>query len=139
MGDTCNQQRSIKEIALWICNAVASENRITITNINSADHGCEAFSHGLYFLYDVHDEVAYIGMTATEKQSLYHRIQKNGNGAHKGKGWFTEIRYVKFHKFSKYDKRQLALAERIAIKEMNPRYNDKYVNPSNVFQFNWFE
>ena len=130
-------QKSVKEIALWICNAVASESEIEVSSLKSSIHGREEYSHGLYFLYNAQKEVVYVGMTHAKKQSLFRRINGNGSGAHKNKNWFSNVCYVKFYPFDGYSKEQLKLAERLAIREMEPMYNDETMTIENVSQFTW--
>ena len=127
---------SAKEIALFICNIVSSKERIDIHNIESSNCGTSEYSKGIYFLYNEQDEVIYVGMTYADNQSLHKRINGNGNGAHNRKTWFKEVCYVKFHRFG-YSKEQLALAERIAINEMGPRYNDETLTREHLSKFKW--
>ena len=136
MGKKTPNLLSAKEIALFICNTVSFEERIDINNIVRSRCGTPEYSKGIYFLYNEQDDVIYVGMTYADKQTLHKRIYGNGNGAHNRKVWFKEVRYVKFHKFG-YSKEQLALAERLAINEMGPRYNDETLTRENLAQFKW--
>ena len=56
---------------------------------------------------------------------IYSRMYKNGNSAHYNKPWFSEVKKFRFKSFSKLDKEELILIERLMIYKNNqPRYND---------------
>lgn len=82
--------------------------------------------NGIYFLYDQDGIVIYVGMTGNgETASFYSRMYKNGNSAHYNKPWFSEVKKFRFKSFSKLDKEELILIERLMIYKNNqPRYND---------------
>lgn len=83
--------------------------------------------NGIYFLYDKDDIVIYVGMTGDGKTaSFYSRIYKNGNSAHCNKPWFSEVKKFRFKSFSRLEKEELILIERLMIYKNNqPIYNDK--------------
>lgn len=82
--------------------------------------------NGIYFLYDQYGIVIYVGMTGNSKTaSFYSRMYGNGNSAHCNKPWFSEVKKFVFKSFSKLDKKELILIERLMIYKNNqPRYND---------------
>lgn len=87
---------------------------------------CKECKNGIYLLYDMDNIVIYIGITANgNTASFYSRMYGNGNSAHCNKIWFSKVKKFRFKKFSRLDKRELVLIERLMIYKYNqPIYND---------------
>lgn len=118
---------SRKQIAKKIVNTVWEEGALEISSIDSTNFDNDNYKKGLYFLLNKKGSVIYVGRISDAKTaSLYMRLFGNGSGAHDKKPWFDKnAYYVKFHKFSSYKAEQLQIAERLAIQELRPVFNDK--------------
>lgn len=113
-----------KQITEKIVKVVSNEEPLEIKLINSANHHKDDYKNGLYFLLNKEKEVIYVGLVSDAKTaSLYMRLIGNGSGAHSMKDWYSEVEFVKFHKFP-YENEQLKIAERLAIQKLCPVYND---------------
>lgn len=90
---------------------------------------CQDFKNGIYFLYDKHDVVVYVGMVGNgEQTSFAHRMYKHGSGAHCNKPWFQEVEKFRFKSFPRLNEEKLEKIERLMIYAKNqPIFNDKYI------------
>lgn len=115
---------SRKQIAKKIVNTVWEEDALEISSIDSTNFDNDNYKKGLYFLLNKKGSVIYVGRISDAKTaSLYMRLIGNGSGAHSMKDWYSEVEFVKFHKFP-YENEQLKIAERLAIQKLCPVYND---------------
>jgi len=88
-------------------------------NMMGSPECCKENSY-IYFLYNDNEEIIYIGETG---KSIKRRLFNDGSGAHCSKGWFVNVKKIKYYKNNEMKSNTRKIIERALIKKYKPEYN----------------